>query len=127
MDTSLLLARLLGPLYLVVGLGLLLNQGYYRDMFRGLQSGGIFYYLSGALALMFGVAVLLFHNLWVADWRVVLTLLGWLGVAKGVLLLVFPQAAARLTSTFTHGSLLLGSAVFALLLGNWFCYVGYAT
>lgn len=127
MDTSLLLARLLGPLYLVVGVGLLLNQSYYRDMFRNLQSGGVFYYLSGALALMFGVAVLLFHNLWVADWRVILTILGWLGVAKGVLLLVFPQAAARLTATFTHGSLLLGSAVFALLLGNWFCYVGYAS
>ena len=126
MDTSLLLARLLGPLYLVVGAGLLLNQSYYRDMLRSLPSGGMLYYLSGAIALVFGVAVLLFHNLWVADWRVIITLLGWLGVAKGVLLLVFPQAAARLTATFTHGSLLLGSAIFALLLGNWFCYVGFA-
>jgi hypothetical protein len=127
MDVSILLARLIGPLYLVVGVGLLLNQSYYRDMLRNLPAGGMLYYLSGAIALTFGVAVLLFHNLWVADWRVILTILGWLGVAKGILLLVFPRAAIRFTAWTARSSLLLASAIFALLLGNWFCYVGYAS
>ncbi|WP_193368592.1 hypothetical protein [Pelagibius marinus] len=127
MDVSILLARLIGPLYLAVGVGLLLNQGYYREMLRSLPSGGILYYLSGAMALVFGVAVLLFHNLWVADWRVILTILGWLGVAKGILLLVFPQAAIRFTAWTARSSLLFASAILALLLGNWFCYVGYAS
>jgi len=125
MDASLLLVRLIGPLYLVVGLGLLLNQSYYREMLRSLPSGGILYYVSGAMALVFGIAVLLFHNLWVADWRVILTLLGWLGVAKGILLLVFPKAAIGFTAWTAKSSLLPASAVFALLLGLWFCYVGY--
>ena len=126
MDVSILLARLIGPLYLVAGIGLLLNRDHYREMLRSLPANSLLYYLSGFLALIFGLAILQFHNLWVADWRVILTLLGWLGVAKGVLLLVLPQAAMRLTASLTHGSLLLGSAVVALLLGNWFCYVGYA-
>ncbi|WP_295805739.1 hypothetical protein [uncultured Nitratireductor sp.] len=125
MDVSILLARLIGPLYLAAGIGLLLNQGYYRDMLRNLRPGGMLYYISGAIALTFGVAVLQFHNLWVADWRVVLTLFGWLGLIKGIVLLVFPQAGARLSAQFAKSSLLLASAVFATLLGLWLCYLGY--
>jgi hypothetical protein len=126
MDTSIFLARLIGPLYLVVGLGMLLNQGYYRDLMRDLPSGGMLYYISGAIALITGVAILQFHNLWVADWRVILTLLGWLALAKGFLLLVFPQAGLRLSAWFARSTMILSAAVFALLVGNWLCYVGYA-
>jgi uncharacterized membrane protein len=126
MDTSIFLARLIGPLYVVAGLGLLLNQTHYRDMLRNLPADSMVSYLSGFLALIFGLAVLQFHNLWVADWRVVLTLLGWLGLAKGILLLVFPKAGLGLSALFARSSMILVAAVFALLLGNMFCYVGYA-
>lgn len=125
MDVSILLARLIGPLYLVAGVGLLLNQSYYREMLRNLPGGGMLYYLSGAIALTFGVAILQFHNLWVADWRVVFTLIGWIGLIKGIFLLVFPKTGAGLSALFAKSSLLLGGAVFATLLGAWLCYMGY--
>ncbi len=127
MDVSILLARLIGPLYLAAGIGLLLNRDHYREMLRSLPANSLLYYVSGFLALIFGVAILQFHNLWVTDWRVVLTLLGWLGLAKGILLLVFPQVGLRLSAWFARSSMILVAGAFALLLGNWFCYVGYAT
>lgn len=126
MDISIFLARLIGPLYVVAGLGLLLNPAYYRGMLKSLPVGGLTYYLSGAIALLAGVAILQFHNLWVADWRIIFTLLGWLAVAKGCLLLLFPQAGPRLAAWSARGSTILVAAVFALLLGNWLCYAGYA-
>lgn len=127
MDTSIFLARLIGPLYLVVGLGLLLNQSYYREMLRSLPTGGTFSYIAGLLALIASLAILQVHNLWVSDWRVILTLFGWLGLAKGVLLLVFPLTGQRIAAWFSKSSTILVAGVFALLLGNWLCYMGYAT
>jgi len=125
LDVSIFLARLIGPLYLAVGLGLFLNQSHYREMLRSLPAGGLFYYLSGAVALSFGLVILQFHNLWVADWRVIFTVIGWIALAKGALLLLAPKAAVRVTLLFASGPVLLGAAAFAILLGGWLSYLGY--
>ena len=125
MDASLLLARLLGPLFLAAGLGLLLNQAHYRKMLHSFLTDAALYYFSGALALTVGVAILLFHNLWVADWRVVITIIGWLSVLKGVVRLLFPQAGQKLAGKFLAPGMFLGFGAFAAVFGGWLCYVGY--
>ena len=47
-------------------------------------------YLSGVLIHDGGLAIVLTHNVWVADWRVLITLLGWLDA----------RSAARCASLF---------------------------
>ncbi len=125
MDASLLLARLMGPLFLAAGLGLLLNQTHYRKMLHRFLTDAALYYFSGALALTVGVAILLFHNIWVADWRVVITIIGWLSVLKGVVRLLFPQAGQQLAGNFLAPGLFRGFGLFAVIFGGWLCYQGY--
>lgn len=48
--------------------------------------------LSGLYALLFGLAVVILHNVWVADVRVLVTVLGWVAVASGTMLLLAPEA-----------------------------------
>ncbi|RLS87285.1 MAG: hypothetical protein DWI09_10860 [Planctomycetota bacterium] len=48
--------------------------------------------LSGLYALLFGRAVVILHNVWVADVRVLVTVLGWVAVASGTMLLLAPEA-----------------------------------
>jgi len=43
------------------------------------------YYFSGAIAFVADVAIVLHHNLWVADWRDIITVLGWVSIVKGEL------------------------------------------
>ena len=126
MDTSLLLARLMGPLFLVAGAGVLLNREHYRQMIGSFLTDAALYYFSGALALIAGVAILLFHNLWVADWRVAITIIGWLSLLKGLLRLLFPQAGRRYAGLVESRAMVLGIGIFALLLGAWLCAMGYA-
>ena len=40
-------------------------------------------FLSGVITLPAGLAIVLTHNVWVADWRVLITLLGWLAIIGG--------------------------------------------
>ena len=44
------------------------------------------------LTLVLGLAVVAGHNVWVADWPVVITLFGWILVVKSTLFLLFPQS-----------------------------------
>ena len=39
---------------------------------------GILFYLSGLLSLLAGLAIVNLHNTWCTDWRVIVTVLGWL-------------------------------------------------
>ena len=126
MDVSLLLARLMGPLFLVAGAGVLLNREHYRHMIGSFLTDAALYYFSGALALIAGVAILLFHNLWVADWRVAITVIGWLSLLKGLLRLLFPQAGRRYAGLLESRAMVLAIGIFALLLRAWLCAMGYA-
>ena len=125
MDTSLLLARLLSPLFLAAGAGMLLNRDHYGEMLRSFLTDAALYYFSGALALVSGVAILLFHNLWVADWRVAITVIGWLAVVKGAVRLVFPRAGQHLAARLLGPGLLVSLGLVSLLLGAWLAVMGY--
>lgn len=45
----------------------------------------------GVVSLVIGIAMVLAHNVWAWDWRVVVTILGWLTLAKGLDVLLLPD------------------------------------
>lgn len=47
--------------------------------------------LWGLYALIAGLAVVFTHNLWVSDARVIVTVIGWIALASGVLFLMAPE------------------------------------
>jgi hypothetical protein len=93
MPTSIFLARLIGPVIVAIGIGLLADAAVYRKMAEeGLRSH-VLIYLSGLLMMTAGLATVLSHNVWAADWRVLITLIGWLGTIGGAVRIVIPQQA----------------------------------
>ena len=67
MQTSVYLAKLMGPVIAVAGIGFLLNREAFMDMARDfLESTGMIM-MSGFLALVMGLAIVNAHNIWVAD------------------------------------------------------------
>ena len=51
MDTSLFLAKLIGPIFVIVGTGLLLNGDRYRAVVDEVMSSHTLLYIFGAIAL----------------------------------------------------------------------------
>lgn len=116
MDRSLFLARLVGPTFVVVAVGMLFNLGMYESMIEEALKVGILFYLSGVLSLLGGLAIVNLHNRWQMDWRVIITVLGWLMVFGGIVRIVMPQVAISLGSAIygSHASTL----VVALIVGT---------
>ena len=126
MQTSHFLAQLIGPMLLVIGLGMLINRDGYRAMAKEFLASRGLIYIAGLLALVPGLAVVLTHNVWAADWRAIITLLGWLAVIGGAFRILFPQEVTRLGSRMIANPLHLtvGGAV-TLILGAILSYYGY--
>ena len=51
-------------------------------------------YLSGLMSFLAGVAMLNGYHGWTPDWRIIITILGWVLVIAGIIRIVLPTAAA---------------------------------
>jgi hypothetical protein len=81
--------------FFVIGLSHLLQPRAWVDFFTWLRSRGhpgVF--LNGMLSLSFGSIIVAFHSVW-AGLPAVLTVIGWMQVAKGLVNLVAPQVGMR--------------------------------
>jgi hypothetical protein len=126
MTPSTFIARILGPLMVVMGLGLLLQTQAFRAMAQeSLQSPAVIYF-SGLITLAVGLAILNVHNLWTRDWRVIITIFGWLAVIGGIFRLLatgFVQQVGLEVVIRPRG--LIVGAVIQLVLGGYLAIMGY--
>jgi hypothetical protein len=126
MQRSIFLAKLIGPLFFFMGVSLLVNHEAFRLMADQLLRNFALIYISGTITLVAGLAVVNLHNLWVRDWRVAITILGWLAVIGGIVRIVAPQHAAALgAAELTRPWILIASGLVIGALGAWLSYIGY--
>src|SRR6185295_8531750 len=72
------------------------------------------------------LAIVLTHNVWAGDWRILITILGWLAVIGGLFRLLAPQRAVAVGRTLlTNPSTLHISTGIYLLIGALLCFFGY--
>ncbi len=126
METTVLIAKILGPLYLVATLGWVMNRDFYKKMIAEFSGNHSVMYISGILAFLFGAVILIFNNVWRADWQVLITIIGWLGLLKGLTILVFPQVMIKYSRAFAENSgLFYFGFAFAFALGAALTWFGY--
>jgi hypothetical protein len=126
MQPVVFIARVVGPFFVVLGIGLLLNQQVYTDMVGQAVLVPVVIYLSGILALLAGVAMLNGYHRWTADWRVIVTIFGWVLVIAGILRIVLPTVVAALALTVTTGPTYMAVVgVIVLVIGAFLTFRAY--
>jgi hypothetical protein len=125
MSISRFIAGLIGPLMIAIAATMLLNVSMFHAMVDQMARNYAIVFLMGMLGLVGGLAILRFHNIWSADWRVIVTILGWLSVLGGIgRMLLADEAATIAQSIIGHGSIRY-FAVLPLALGAFLTFKGY--
>ena len=126
MQTSVFLARLIGPVMLVVGLAVFANPRGFREMSEEFLASRALLFLSGLILMPAGLAIVLTHNLWSADWRVLITLLGWLAAIGGALRLFGPLFVLKAGHAMLNKPYFTSiAAAIWVVLGLLFCLFGF--
>jgi hypothetical protein len=126
MANSIFLAKLIGPIFIAGAAGMLINGRAFLAMADELLRSRALIFLSGLLTMTAGLALVLTHNVWVANWPVLITILGWLGVIGGAFRIVWPQGTEQMGRTMLKKPMLLtigGGAWLAI--GAVLCFFGY--
>ncbi len=130
MSTSRYIARLMGPVLLIIGIGMvmgMLTEGdAYSSLLKEFIGSRALIFVTGMLTLIAGLAIVNAHNVWEPDWRVVITVLGWLFILRGFMNLVFPETVQTLGDRMiaSHAGVLAGAAV-TIVLGAILSIMGY--
>lgn len=130
MTSSTTIARLAGPLLLLIGIGMALGMFMegeaYSSIMREFIGSRALIFVVGMLALVAGLAIVNVHNLWVPDWRVIVTILGWLGILRGISNLLFPGTVQTLGDRMiaSPGGIIAGAAI-TIVLGAILSIMGY--
>jgi hypothetical protein len=126
MQTSIFLARLLGPLLLLTGAGIVLNPKSFRTIAGEVVRSVTLVYLFGFMDLAAGLAIVLTHNVWVVSWRVLITLIGWLLLIRGAVRIVAPEIVMGYAAKVIRNKQVIPSAGAVVgVLGLVLCYFGY--
>jgi hypothetical protein len=126
MTPSTFIARILGPVLVIIGLGLLLEGETFRTMAGEFLRSAALVYFSGVATFALGLAILNVHHLWTRDWRSVVTVFGWLFVIGGIFRILAPSLVQRIGESFiAHQRWPIVGAIITLALGAFLGVMGY--
>ncbi len=126
MPPAVFIARIVGPVFVVIGVSILLNEPIYNAIVIEAVHSPTLIYFSGLLSLPLGIAMLNVYRAWTGDWRVIITILGWLLTIGGVIRIGLPQTTAVIGNAMFSGPAAMPIvAVIVLIVGGWLSFEGY--
>jgi len=118
------LANIWGISFITIALSLLIYQENIKKIFELVENKTNLFFC-GVLSLIVGVAMVLSHNIWVLNWRLAITLLGWLILARGIALLFFPKICLIFLRKIKDNQNIPFALVAVVILGCILIYFGF--
>jgi len=126
---TIFLSKLLGLYYIFAALAMILHKQSFVETITALVYNSSVIFLVGVITVLVGLALVLAHNVWSRGaLAVVVTVIGWITLAKGLLLLFLtPGIQAELFLKLHYASLFYVYAAICLVLGVYLAYGGFTS
>ncbi|HUX80458.1 MAG TPA: hypothetical protein VMW10_12060 [Alphaproteobacteria bacterium] len=126
MELSIYLAKAIGLYYVIVSLGMILNGARIKTLMIEIMNSPGLLFVTGFFALIIGVLLVTSHNIWVSDWRILITLLGWGALLKGIMIVTVPQLMIETSKKWIQNNIsYYATMCFVFLVGVFLLYHGY--
>jgi hypothetical protein len=126
MVSSIVLAKILGFYLVIISIALLINLPMYRTNIKNMINDETSMILGGFIALIVGLLIVVGHNVWAYNWQVIITIVGWMALLKGVFILATPKLAKDINLKFLEIKLAYPvTLVITLLMGLFLLYHGF--
>jgi len=94
MDSSLFLAKFWGWYLIIFFVILSFNPKRIKQIFDDLKDEK-FLIMAAFIAIIVGLLNVLFHNIWELNYKLIITLIGWSALLKGLSLFIFPKRTIK--------------------------------
>lgn len=125
MQLSLFLAQVIGIYLVVSNLSVLIHLNRSKKVLQDCLASSPLVALTGAISLMIGLLIVVSHDVWVSEWPVVITLIGWITVLHGAMRLFFPQVFVKVCKELISNQGFLLLSWLWLLIGFYLMWAGF--
>ncbi len=121
-----LFARVLGPFLVVVDITAVARTSDMRAVLSEFAANPLWAWVAGSFVLLGGLTIVALHQYWRGAAAIIVSLVGWLVVLRGVLLLAFPQTFVSIANSMTGTEAWWRVLCIAFaLVGLYLTYVGW--
>lgn len=124
MELSNFLANIWGLSFIVAGLSFLIYPKNIQKVIEAAENEATTFFM-GIGTFVIGVAMVLSHNIWGNNWKVVITIFGWLSLIKGASLLLYPNLVMNYSKMARDAKWLSYALVVMVILGCVLIYFGF--
>jgi len=124
MDT-LFFSKIIGIYFIIIGIAYLINPHYCKKVLHGITSLYGLSALCGTLGVIFGMIILLHHNLWVTYLEIVISLIGWLTLIIGFIFVFFPKSISHAGRKLQKHHNWIWLNLVLLIIGLFLAYMGF--
>lgn len=121
MEITIYLAKFWGSLFMI--LGILSIAGKFLGRVINYTEDKTITISTGYITFLLGLITVTLHNIWVLNWQVLITILGWVTLFKGIEKIGFPDRVNKKAQMFKGKQILWGGVIFLIGLG--FFYLSY--
>lgn len=121
------LSRVLGPFLVIIDVTAVARASDMQTLLSQFEANSMWAFVSGAFILLFGLFIVAAHQYWRGAAAITVSLLGWLIVLRGLLLVAIPRVFVSVANDMIGAQAWWISLciVFALV-GVYLTYVGWA-
>ena len=126
MENAHMLAGILGPIYMIMGLALLLYAKSFVEMMKGYANNHYDLFSIMMFHLFLGMVIITMYSSWEMNVYIIVTISGWGALLKGALYMLLPGETTKgmMKSCANNGMMVFGGLV-SLVAGGLLCYHTY--
>lgn len=125
MEVTVFLTKFLAIYFIVMAVGFMVNGRKNKSIFKSFLRDDSEFFIAGLWTLMLGSALVLLHNVWSTPIEIVISLIAWLTLLKGICYVVFTDTVKRMGKSMIKSDMFLVATMFSLVLGLYLGYVGF--
>ena len=118
------LAQIWGISLVIIPLAMLVKEKYVKQLFESVEDDKKFF-CWGITSFLIGLLMVLSFNVWSQSWQVVITILGWATLLKGLVVIFFPEIARKYARKIAGQNWLPIALVVLVFIGLIITYLGF--
>jgi len=126
MCISTFFAQLIGVYLFILSLAMLIHATRFKKTMHEFLANSALMAFAGGISLILGLVIVISHNIWVTEWPILITLVGWLLIFQGVMRIIFPDATAKIWKDMMVSSAYTLVSWVVLLVSIYLLWAGFA-
>jgi len=102
MELSILVAKIIALIYISSSIAVLIGQINFNKIAADFNKSTALTFVAGSFGIIIGMVLVKYHNNWIKNWTVLITIISWTFLIGGLIVVVFPKSLSYFSKYYKH-------------------------